>query len=232
MRAAIAAVAAVFCTRTTRAQVRLDTVDLAVLQRSLDGMAHFRSSPVVRDVFAKDVQCYDLVFGKNAGRSMYGWVELANQKLMEDDWSCALTIMVQVHRFSRLARDAARGDDGSSTTEAAWHYVNASFSLAVLYTFPSVVTILSDEASVHVARGEKLLRHVLEVVAADGLVDTDSESVRYMVEVAESVFAEVEKARADHTPVSEAHAASYVERPAYWGEADELVEKARACLSF
>ncbi|KAK7236163.1 hypothetical protein SO694_00060158 [Aureococcus anophagefferens] len=218
---AIVAIAAVL--GVAYAQVDLDGVDLVKMQRSLNGMTHFRDAPVVRDVFARDVQCYDLLFRNNAGRSMFGWVTLANEKLMEDDWSCALTLMVQLHRETRRARDAARRENGSASTEAAWHYVNASFSLAMLYTNPGVVTTLSDESPVHVARGEKLLWHVLEVVAADGLLGEDDASVRYMVDVAENVFAGADKARA-LTPVREDGAASYVERPAYWGEADEFAD--------
>ena len=64
---------------------------------------------------------------------------------------------------------------------------------------------------------------VLEVVAADGLLGEDDASVRYMVDVAENVFAGADKARA-LTPVREDGAASYVERPAYWGEADEFAD--------
>ena len=47
--AAIAAVLGVAC-----AQVDLDGVDLVKMQRSLNGMTHFRDAPVVRDVFARD----------------------------------------------------------------------------------------------------------------------------------------------------------------------------------
>ena len=218
---AIAAVLGVAC-----AQVDLDGVDLVKMQRSLNGMTHFRDAPVVRDVFARDVQCYDLLFRNNAGRSMFGWVTLANEKLMEDDWSCALTLMVQLHRETRRARDAARRENGSASTEAAWHYVNASFSLAMLYTNPGVVTTLSDESPVHVARGEKLLWHVLEVVAADGLLGEDDASVRYMVDVAENVFAGADKARA-LTPVREDGAASYVERPAYAAKRNSSIKRRR-----